>query len=294
MTFDSTKYTGLPHGYLDYHYILMHFEEEDIAKKASKIQSLFSKQTKKWTDQLNSEWIARNYLSAKFILSTNLLASSLDYSIDRNLQTVVPYLSYYSILTASRSYLMTLPNVSWNDGSILTYTHDKTIKIVSDSLRTINKEIADDFQEKVYYLKAIRELFSYKFPSTGIDCVTNKSMIGLNDTLNYCGLLCELAQLNSEFLEASFNKNAEKRRFPIIEEIFWGIMQYEDRPSQISFVDDFDWERIAQWTRTERPVNLTLSMREGWIDDFFASWEEGSHSDNDDFIPNPRIVFSVP
>lgn len=293
MSFDSTKYTGLDHGYLDYTYILDNFDEVDIEKKTTKIKPLFAKQTKEWTDQLNTEWSARLYLSMKFILSTNLLASSLEYSINKNLQTVVPYLSYYSLLTACRSYIMTLPNESWNDGAILGHTHDKTINIVTDSLRTINKGVAEEFNEKICKLKAIRELFSYKFPSTGIDCVEDKTILHLDDTLNYCGLLCELAQLNSEFLEASFIKHTKGKSFSIIEDVLWEIIQYEDESSGIFFVDDNDWRRVEQWTRNPEPFNIICATREGLVDDFFASWEIYSESP-DDFIPNPRIVFSLP
>ena len=293
MRFDSTKYTGLGYGYQDYTYILENITEYDMEKKSIKIDSLFSKQMKEWTDQLNSEWIARTYLSGKLILSTNLLLSSLEYSIKNNLKTVVPYLSYYSLLTACRSYLMTLPNESWNEGSIITHTHDKTIKITCDSLRTINKGKAEEFKDRIYKLKAIRELFSYKFPSTGMECLENETILELDDTLNYCGLLCELAQLNSEFLEASFIKHTKGKSFSIIEDIFWEIMEYRDESSGIFFVDDYDWHRVGQWTRDSKPVNIICAMREGLVDDFYASWEDGSDSDNS-FNPKSIVVFSVP
>ena len=78
--FDSTKYTKLDYGYLDYTYIQKNFIDKDIEKRANKFRNLFSKHTKIWNDELNSEWIARNYSSLKFILSTNLLLSSLQYS----------------------------------------------------------------------------------------------------------------------------------------------------------------------------------------------------------------------
>ena len=293
MKFHSTKYTGLDYGYLDYTYILENFTEEDMEKKAIKIEYSLSKQMKEWTDQLNSEWIARTYLSGKLILSTNLLLSSLEYSIKNNLKTVIPYLSYYSLLTACRSYLMTLPSESWNEGSIITRTHDKTIKITCDSLRTINKGKAEEFKNRIYKLKAIRELFSYKFPSTGMECLKSETILKLDGTLNYCGLLCELAQLNSEFLEASFIKHTKGKSFSIIEDIFWEIMEYRDESSGIFFVDDYDWHRVGQWTRDSKPVNIICAMRQGLVDDFYASWEDGSDSDNS-FSPNPSMVFSVP
>lgn len=293
MIFNSTKYTGLDYGYQDYTYILENFTEDDMGKKSIKIDSLFSKQMKEWTDQLNSEWIARTYLSGKLILSTNLLVSSLEYSIENNLKTVVPYLSYYSLLTACRSYLITLPNESWNEGSIITRTHDKTIRIIYDSLRTINDEKAKEFKDRIYKLKAIRELFSYKFPSTGMKCIEKEGILELDDTLNYCGLLCELAQLNSEFLESSFIRHTKDKSFSIIEDVFWEIIEYRDESSGICFVDDYDHHRVTQWTRYPKPTNIFSAMREGLVDDFYESWEDCSDSDNS-FNPKSIVVFSVP
>ena len=299
--FDSTKYTKLDYGYLDYTYIQKNFIDKDIEKRANKFRNLFSKHTKIWNDELNSEWIARNYSSLKFILSTNLLLSSLQYSFEKNLKIVLPYLSYYSMLTACRSYIMTLPNERWNEGKILSQTHDKTIKITYDSLRSINQTKAEDFKDKIYKLKSIRELFSYRFPSEGFNVLNENLILKVEDTLNYCGLLCELAQFNSELLEYSFRKNTDGKKYSIIEEVFWEIMQYEDKTAGIFFVDDNDWYRIAQLTRNPEPINIICSMREGLIDDFFSSWN--NHSDVDDvvdtnntdkFSPNPRIVFSVP
>ena len=299
--FDSTKYTKLDYGYQDYTYIQKNFIDKYIEKRADNFRNLFSKQTKIWTDELNSEWIARNYSSLKFILSTNLLLSSLQYSFEKNLKIVLPYLSYYSMLTACRSYIMTLPNERWNEGKILSQTHDKTIKITYDSLRSINQTKAEDFKDKIYKSKSIRKIFSYRFPSEGLSVLDEKLNLKLEDTLNYCGLLCELAQLNREILEYSFQKNTDGKEYSIIEEVFWEIMQYEDISSGIFFVDDFDWRRIAQLTRNPESINIFCSIREGLIDDFFSSWEY--HSDADEvadknntykFFPNPRIVFSVP
>lgn len=299
--FDRIKYTKLDYGYLDYTYIQKNFIDKDIEKRADKLRNLFSKHTKIWTDELNSEWIARNYSSLKFILSTNLLLSSLQYSFEKNLKIVLPYLSYYSMLTACRSYIMTLPNERWNEGKILSQTHDKTIKITYDSLRSINQTKAKDFKDAIYKSKSVREIFSYRFPSKGLSVLDEKFNLKLEDTLNYCGLLCELAQLNSEILEYSFQKNADGKEYSIIEEVFWEIVQYEDISSGIFFVDDFDLHRIGQLTRNPEPINIFSSMREGLIDDFFSSWEYPSDVDKivdknntDKFFPNPRIVFSLP
>lgn len=293
MTFNSTEYTGLGYGYLYYSHIPEYFTNDEMRIKSTKIKSLFSKLMKKWDAQLNSEWVARTYLAGKLILSTNLLASSLEYSIENNLKTVVPYLSYYSILTACRAYIVILPSEDWNDGDIIAYTHDKIINVTCDSLRTINQQRAEEFRNKIYKLKAIRELFSYKFPSNGMKHIEKEELMELDEILNYCGLLCELAQLNSEFLEASFLKHVKNTSFEMIDEVFWNITQYEDKKSRIFFVDDNDYYRLGQWTRTLEPTNIICAMRQGLVDDFYEFWEDGAESDNS-FVPNPRIVFDVP
>ena len=59
---------------------------------------------KKMTSKLNSEWITRNYLSVKMILSATTMLTSLEYAIEKNLQVTVPYLSYYSLITCCRAF----------------------------------------------------------------------------------------------------------------------------------------------------------------------------------------------
>ena len=62
-------------------------------------------------------------------------------------------------------------------------------------------------------------------------CIEKEAILELDGVLNYCGLLCELAQLNSEFLVASFKKHTKGKSFTIKDDVFWEIMQYEDKDS---------------------------------------------------------------
>ena len=47
-------------------------------------------------------------------------------------------------------------------------------------------------------------------------CIQKEAILELDDVLNYFGLLCELARLNSEFLVVSFEKHTKSKSFTII------------------------------------------------------------------------------
>jgi len=291
MTYDISKYTNPRYNFYNYYYIQENFSELEIKSRCNKFKELFTQYTKNWTDETNSQWIVRNYLATKFILAADLLISSLEYSIKKDLLTVQPYLSYYSVFNSCRAYVLTLPNEKWSKGKIFELTHNKIIKITWDSLRTVNTKKADEFKEEILKLKSIRELSSYRFPSDGINNVDSKSILSFEYICNFCGLLCEMAQLNSELLEYSFKKNAEKREYSIVEDIYWDILEYEDIDAGIYFVDDEDYFRLRQFHKMNGPVNIACSMRQGLIDDFFSSWESDSDEDDSNKFSPHQIIF---
>lgn len=96
-------------GYFDYEVIPKIFSEEEINKRISSLDKSFKKETNNWNSDKNSEWILREYLSIKMILSSSILLSSAEFSIKKNLRVVEPYLIYYSLLNCSRAVLFTSP-----------------------------------------------------------------------------------------------------------------------------------------------------------------------------------------
>src|SRR5687767_442718 len=55
-----------------------------------------------WTPASQSEWLVRNYLSAKLILAGSLKFASEEYADTHRLHVVRPYLIYYGLFHACR------------------------------------------------------------------------------------------------------------------------------------------------------------------------------------------------
>ena len=82
------------------------------------------------TINLNSEWITRNYLSSKMILSATVMLTSLEYAIKKNLKMTVPYLYYYALITCCRALIYANPHNEWKENSdFLTMSHSKIINL---------------------------------------------------------------------------------------------------------------------------------------------------------------------
>lgn len=142
------------------------------------------------------------------ILSATVMLSSLEYCIEKNVRMSIPYLSYYSMLTCCRAVIITLPNISWNNGndSIMDMNHSKTINSIKDCLVKLNKSYGEDIYNKINSYKNYRELFSYKFPATGIGIIDNENC-SYDELLHICSTLCEIAQLNTLQIEKYIRKN---------------------------------------------------------------------------------------
>lgn len=53
----------------------------------------------------------------------------------------------------------------------------------------------------LFTLKGQRELFSYKFPATGL-----QELVDYEDVVTYCAILAELTELESEQIEKVYKK----------------------------------------------------------------------------------------
>lgn len=137
-------------------------------KMKQKIMKRYQKITDKWNTALNSEWVLRNYLAIKMIMGSSLLLNSLIYSKKNNLKVVEPYLHYYSLFTACRSLIFVISEIEWKNGEIMTMNHSKTINIITSELEKIDGKLSKDINKLLLETKDMRELFSYKFPASGL------------------------------------------------------------------------------------------------------------------------------
>lgn len=285
----TTKYAGQEWWY-DYRTLPNLIDEEQIENYCKSLSQKYSKITKKWDDDKNSEWIARIFLSAKMILSASVMLESLEYAERKNLRTVIPNLEYYSILSAIRSVVFASPLLEWQNGKLIKQTHKKSINVVSDWLSILDKELADRFKKFILHSKAYRELISYRAPSSGDSFKKSTEF----DVIELCELLVELAQLHSEILEKSIHKNV-KEVFNFKEEYITQVCHSEIDGN--SFWDREDAYRLDYLRRKyPLPTNIQHIMSEGHVEDFFGSWCAEEETDDDIFDPddNWQIIFDVP
>lgn len=262
--------------------------EPDVELRSNDLLQQFSTITKRWSSELNSEWVVRNFFAVKMVLAASVMAQSLKYAEENNLRPVVSYLSYYTVMHSLRAILLTNPQVKWNGGEILQTTHTKTINIACDVLAHFNKDLSIKVKSSTIHLKAFRELISYRAPSSGDNF--EKPDFDVN---KYCRLFLEVAQLQSELLEASIEKHAHASY-----ELDQNFTQrvYAVEIEGIHFHDKEDWYRIGYLARKHpAPTNVLHMMSEGHVEDFFGSWcneEETPNAFNPD--DDWRILFDVP
>lgn len=277
--------------YFDYDNMCHHFEESDINKNIASLNRKFSILTKYWNETLNSQWVARDYLAVKMILSSSVLLSSVEFANEKNVRIVEPYLIYYSLLCCSRAVLFTSPDSDWNNGELFKMTHQKTINVVGDIISKYSKTKGKEVKEQIDWAREYREIFSYKFPANGL----TEHHLTVDNTIEICQLLCEVAQFQSKALENSITKNATEP-FTLDWNILSVFHQYGEKHFQL--IDKEDGYRLDYITRNQkRPYSLHLTMTEGMVQDFFGAWypEDDSNLDN---LFNPdanwQIIFPVP
>ncbi len=263
-------------------------QEDAVAQTCQRLLQGIAPITKDWDDAKNSEWISRIYFAAKMILSSSVMAQSLEFATAKNLRSVTSYLDYYTVLNTLRAILLTNPHVAWNDGALLETTHTKTINVAVGIVSQFDKAIAEEANKHITHLKAFRELISYRAPSSG-DAFPKPGI----DVIGFCRLCAEIAQMQSELLEASILKNA-KGTFALSTEAIQRICNVEIEG--VHFYDKEDSYRMGYLQRKyPLPTNILHIMSEGHVEDFFGSWcakEEAEGQFNPD--DNWRIIFDVP
>jgi hypothetical protein len=262
------------------------FTDNELDKYKNSILNKFNEII--WDDDKYSEWVIRNYLGIKMILSSSVMLSSCEYSIN-NIRVVEPYLYYYSILNCCRCYLFTNPNMEWKNGDLICLSHEKIINCISNYISIANKDIAKNLENDIRFLKYYRELFSYRFPANGLKSVNNN--LSIYDVIEKCRLISEICQFNSSLLHKSFIKNNIDKTFLFKDEYMNKGYIYEDKNEKI--IDIEDRYRIDYIKRKHNKLySLYHTMAEGLIEDFYGAW----YSDNEGYNPdeNWRIIFDVP
>lgn len=263
-------------------------KENLVSRRTQNLIRQFSLLTKNWSADLNSEWTVRIYFSAKMVLAASVMARSLRYAEEKNLRAVTSYLSYYTVMHSLRAIAFTSPNAAWNNGEILLMTHSKTINIACDEIANFDRELSGRVKKAVLHLKAFRELISYRAPSSG-DNFPKPDF----DIYEYSRFFLEIAQLQSEILEASIEKNVTES-FALQNEVISHVTDV--KIEGISFHDSEDQYRLGYLARKyPAPTNILHIMSEGHVEDFFGSWcsddEQPGSFDPDE---NWQILFDVP
>lgn len=244
---------------------------------------------KEYDTLLNTEWVARHYLASKMVYSASIMMSSLEYSCEMNLKIVKPYLSYYAVLTCCRALLFVLPNQSWKDSGFIDATHSKIANVIKDACSKLNTEFGNRVNRKIELLRVNRELFSYRFPASGI--VSECREMDIAEVKELCSILCEIAQLTSEQIENYYTKNFSeiKLSVDINSDYIQKLFCYPGYGSSI--IDEEDLYRIDYIRRKQPlPTSIWMMMSEGMTEDFFAPW---CPEDDNTGMYNPDIDWSI-
>ncbi len=275
----------------DYEFLDSQFTEEEIKKNFRSLNKNFSTLTKKWDISLNTEWILRNYLAIKMILSSSVLISSAEFAKTKNLKIVEPYLIYYSLFNCSRAVLLTSPIKEWENGKLFELSHKATIEDIAKIVIGYNKEKGEALEKYINWMKEYRELFSYKFPARGL---TN-SFTSLQECVKTCKLLCEIAQFQSKVLENSITKHVKDEL-----DLDWNALSDGFTYGEINFqfIDQNDASRLGYAQRKQkRPYSIFSTMTEGMVEDFFGAWCPDDQTKTEDLYnpdTNWLIIFPVP
>lgn len=265
--------------------------EKELAKVAGRISAQYAILTKDWTSERNSEWSCRIYFTTKMILNATVLLNSLEFARTSGLRAANPYFEYYAALSLLRGLVCTIPTEDRNSGELMAISHTRAINVAFDWVAKFNKSLAAEMKKTALQLKAQRELIAYKAPASG-----DKNLGANYDLTDFLTILAEVAEFNSELLEASITKNANPASFEVLDEHIHQIATVE--VEGFAFSDDEDYRRLDYVQRkTRRPYHLGLFMHPGQSEDFIGSWdgdEDAGETFSNGSPSNWQAIFDVP
>jgi len=268
MTNELSEFTGLESGF-EYIVIQEVFTESEIIKYCQRIKEKFNLITLAWSCELSQEWVLRNYMSVKLILSSTLMLNSLEYSIAKNVRIVEPYLTYYCLHNTSRALLLTMPTEVWHDGKLARSAHSRVINVVADAIGLFSRSVGDSIRALLSKAKDYRELFSYRFPASGIEGLLVDERVTIEECQRYSRIMCEIAQLHSEILQVSLENNVKE-----IHQLDINFFRsFINREYMYKLFDSEDSYRLGYICRKiGQPINLYWMITDGLIEDFYGAW----------------------
>lgn len=232
-----TNYSSnIKNDYFEYVTLYSCCKKKEIEDFINRISQKDAALVKSWNDRTDTQQILRHFLASKMILAASIMLTSEEYGERNNLKIIRPYLQYYALLSCARAVIHTDPYVDWGD-DFLVMSHSKIINIASDIVRNIDNKIGTEFQYFMDIMRACREFYSYSFPANGLI----NELPSINETIEYCKFLCEVAQLQSAAMERAVSKylNPELK---IEDSILTLGFKYGNK--QIQFVDSEDFYRL--------------------------------------------------
>jgi hypothetical protein len=285
---DINIYSGSEYAY-EFQALPYIANEEHISEYCAKTRSLISKITKEFSDEINTQWVVRNYLAVKYICAASITLGAAIYGERKNTLITRPYCSYYAILYCCRAFLFTVPDFEWKGIESVKKTHSSILNLTENYLRRLNSDAASKWGGLLKTAQAQRELYSYRFPATGLALMQDNT-ISLEDVTEICRLLTDLAKLNSDCLESSLRKNAPGDFKIIYGDDLAIAMTYE--VDGVEKEDDDDYYRIGYQVRKFSTVsNLAFMATDGLRDDYFGNWTADDDCDGDAFNPDDYMYY---
>jgi hypothetical protein len=107
--------------------------------------------------------------------------------------------------------------------------HNNILNLTSDKLRRLGQRQEDMLKPRLWAAKEQRDLFSYRFPATGL-AIFGDSLVSVGEATGIARLLTELAQINLACLEGRVTKHNPKRSCEVLElDDMWHTMQYDSK-----------------------------------------------------------------
>ncbi len=272
--------------YIESHYYryehINKYSPKKLNKYIQKTQDKFVAESREWTIKKNSIWLLRLYASIKMMLSSTVLYSHYEFSENKQLYLSMPYYEYYGLLNCCRALTLSRPEKDEFE-TVFKAPHSTIINLTVETLKSIDNNLANEFEKHINLLKDRREMFSYNFPTKKIE----EEMTTFYDTLEYSKLICEIAQLNSLILEESKKNNSDS---------FVLDSQYikEDVQKYFDSLEDFNRLRyIAR--KMYMPHNLFVMCTEGLVEDFLGNFmDEYTEENNLGCLHNLQLIFPFP
>ncbi|WP_246731316.1 hypothetical protein [Rhizobium leguminosarum] len=278
---DSDFIVALTGSSLSYNYreLASRCSDSEIENYIRRTRDLFDPIAREFSDAHNTEWFIRSYLALKYVLGSTVLANSAEYAENRNLQVTLPYLRYYAILNCSRSFLLTLPCLDWRGEKTIEMTHSNILNLTGDKLKRLGQRYEDSLKPRLLAAKDQRELFSYRFPSSGLG-IFGDDIVSVDEAVSIARLLTELAQINLACLENRVGKYHPEKKFGLLDiDDMWHTMRYDSNTA--SLIDDEDYSRVAYFVRKYRgPACLAALATDGLVDEFFGAWSPVDDTDD--------------